>query len=185
VELAKAVARAVEGHDADPFTLRVAGPDDASQVLRLLDDAVVWLNGRGNTEQWGTKAFSADPKRVTAVSTWASSGHGVVASRDGLAAGALVVGDATSYVPPATEPELYVVALVGGRDPRARGAGRALLGCADEIARAIGVSRLRVDCYAGSGGELVRFYESAGYTRLEPFEVNGWPGQLLERRLDE
>jgi hypothetical protein len=29
----------------------------------------------------------------------------------------------------------------------------------------------------------VRFYESAGFTRTEGFEVDGWPGQLLERTL--
>jgi hypothetical protein len=39
-----------------------------------------------------------------------------------------------------------------------------------------------LDCYAGDDGKLVRFYESAGFTRTELFDVNGWPGQLLERR---
>lgn len=183
MELTTAVARAVASYDATPFALRVAGPDDTPVMLRLLDDAVVWLNSRGNLEQWGTAPFSGDPKRVTAVSGWAGSGAAVIAGRDGLAAGALVVGGATSYVPPATEPELYVVALVGGRDPRARGAGRALLGCAEAVARDLGVVKLRVDCYAGAGGELVRFYESAGYTPTHTFDVQGWPGQVLERRL--
>jgi hypothetical protein len=28
----------------------------------------------------------------------------------------------------------------------------------------------------------VRFYESAGFTPTERFDVQGWPGQLLERR---
>lgn len=185
MELTAAVGRTVTTYDATPFALRVAGPDDVPALLRLLDDAVVWLNGRGNTEQWGTTPFSGDPKRVTAVTTWAGSGAAVVASRDGLATGGLVVGEATSYVPPATEPELYVVALVGGRDPRARGAGRALLGCAEAVARELGVVKLRVDCYRGAGGELVRFYESAGYAPTETFEVKGWPGQVLERRLDQ
>jgi hypothetical protein len=35
---------------------------------------------------------------------------------------------------------------------------------------------------AGSAGGLVRFYESAGSTRTAAFEVDGWPGRLLERR---
>jgi hypothetical protein len=39
-----------------------------------------------------------------------------------------------------------------------------------------------VDCYAGGDGALVRWYESAGFTRTQAFEVRGWPGQLLERR---
>jgi GNAT superfamily N-acetyltransferase len=97
--------------------------------------------------------------------------------------GFLVVGEATPYAPPATEPELYVVGLVGSRDPRARGAGRTLLGFAEVVARELGVGLMRVDCYAGGEGALVRFYESAGFTPTVPFEVKGWPGQVLERRL--
>jgi hypothetical protein len=49
-------------------------------------------------------------------------------------------------------------------------------------ARAAGFEAQRVGCYAGGDGELVRFYESAGFTRTEPFDVHGWPGRLLERR---
>lgn len=30
--------------------------------------------------------------------------------------------------------------------------------------------------------QLVRFYESAGFAPTVPFEVKGWPGQVLERR---
>jgi GNAT superfamily N-acetyltransferase len=181
--VAAAIARVVSNDGAGPFALRVAGPDDAAIVLGLLDDAVVWLNSRGNTEQWGTTSFSGDPKRVAAAEGWVRSGGGVIAERNGLPAGALVVGEATSYVPPATEPELYVVLLVAGRDPSARGVGHRLLAVADEAARELGVSLLRVDCYAGGDRSLVRFYESAGYTRTHTFDVNGWPGQVLERRL--
>lgn len=182
--VAQAVASTVEARDGTPFAFRVAGPDDAPVVLRLLDEAVVWLNSIGVTEQWGTRPWSGDPKRVAAVSGWVASGTTVIASAHGLTAGAMRVGEATEYAPPATEPELYVVALVGGRDPSARGAGRALLGLADEVARELGVGLLRVDCYAGGDQSLVRFYESAGFTRADPFEVKGWPGQVLERRLD-
>ncbi len=95
--------------------------------------------------------------------------------------GALVHGPtAHAYVPPATEPEDYVLLLVS--DPAARGAGRHLLDESWSRVRARGVDRQRVDCYGGDDGKLVRFYESAGFTPTERFEVNGWPGQLLERR---
>ena len=181
--VATAVARVVEGSDAAPFSLRVAGPDDAATILGLLDDAVVWLNSRGITEQWGTTSFSGDPKRVAAAEGWVRSGGGVIASRDGHPAGALVVGEAMPYVPPPTEPELYVVLMVAGRDPAARGVGHALLGCAELAGRELGVDLLRVDCYAGGDQALVRFYESAGFTRTHRFDVKGWPGQVLERRL--
>ena len=183
-DVADAVARAVKTFDATPFSVRVAGSDDASTILALLDHAVVWLNSIGVTEQWGTRSWSSDPKRVDAVEGWVASGEAVVAYAGTVPAGALRVGEATPYAPPSTEPELYVVALVGGRDPRARGAGAALLGFADAVARELGVGKLRVDCYAGGDQALVRFYEGAGYTRTDPFEVDGWPGQVLERRLD-
>jgi GNAT superfamily N-acetyltransferase len=181
--LSEAVTRSVATHDAAPFTLHVAGLADVPAILGLFDEAVVWLNERGNTQQWGTTAFSTSPKRVAAATVWVGTGGAVVATREDAVCGALVVGEATPYASPATEPELYVVGLVGGRGDAARGAGRALLGLADTAARELGVARLRVDCYAGGDQDLVRFYESAGYTRTETFDVDGWPGQVLERRL--
>lgn len=174
------VARAVQTFDADPFSLRVATRDDAASILALFDEAVVWMNSVGNTQQWGTTSFSGDPKRADAVTEWAGSGAAVIASIDDEPLGAMSVGAATPYAPPATEPELYVVALVARHHS---GAGRALLRCADAVARELGVHLLRVDCYAGGDGQLVRFYESAGFTRSDTFEVKGWPGQVLERRL--
>ena len=86
-------------------------------------------------------------------------------------------------VPAPTGPELYVRVLVASRDVRVRGIGRRLMAFADEQARAAGVDHLRVDCYAGGSGDLVRFYESCGYTRIAPFNVDGWPGMLLGRTL--
>jgi hypothetical protein len=46
------------------------------------------------------------------------------------------------------------------------------------------VGLLRVDCFAGNDGALVRFYERCGYTKTETFTVGKWPGQVLERRVD-
>jgi GNAT superfamily N-acetyltransferase len=71
--------------------------------------------------------------------------------------------------------------LIGSRDPRAKGTGRSLLAFADEQALAAGVTLLRVDCYAGGTGDLVRFYESCGYTKTDAFLVGDWPGQVLAR----
>ena len=174
------VAKAVADFDATPFSLRVATLEDTAPILELFDDAVVWMNSVGNTQQWGTTPFSGDPKRAAAVALWAGSGAAVIATRGDVPVGAMAVGEATPYAPPATEPELYVVSLVARHGS---GAGRVLLGCADVIARELGVSLLRVDCYAGGDQALVRFYESAGYTRTRQFDVQGWPGQVLERRL--
>jgi hypothetical protein len=61
------------------------------------------------------------------------------------------------------------------RGVRVRGIGRRLMAFADEQARAAGLDHLRVDCYGGGSGDLVRFYEDAA-ARIAPFNVDGWPG---------
>ena len=98
--------------------------------------------------------------------------------------GALTVGQANPYVKPATEPELYITFLITDRASAGKGIGTLLLEQARTLARETGVSLLRVDCYAGGGGRLVRYYESQGFERREAFEVEGWPGQVLVQRLD-
>lgn len=99
--------------------------------------------------------------------------------------GALTVGQANPYVQPATEPELYIQFLVSDRASGGKGIGTLLLEQARTLARKAGVSLLRVDCYAGGSGGLVRYYESQGFERTEAFEINGWPGQILIQRLDK
>lgn len=168
------------------FTLRPGTVQDAPVLLGLFDDAVAWLAEQGLPGQWGTTPFSAVPERVAACRRWAGQGL-VVAEYAGVPVGALVLGERTPYVPPVSEPELYVQVLVTSRRPGARGAGAALLAHAKERARAEGAALLRVDCYAGSGGRLVRYYESQGFVRTETFTVDRpdgtpWPGQVLAHR---
>jgi GNAT superfamily N-acetyltransferase len=95
----------------------------------------------------------------------------------------LAVGDAMPYVPPPAEPELYVRLLVTDRAHAGLGVGSELLEHARGIARARGLSLLRVDCYGGGDRALVRYYERQGFTATEPFTVGDWPGQILEQRL--
>ena len=90
--------------------------------------------------------------------------------------GALTVGQANPYVQPATEPELYVQFLISDRASSGKGISTLLLEQARTLARKAGVSLLRVNCYAGGGGRLVRSYESQGFERMETFEIDGWPG---------
>lgn len=164
------------------MTIRPATPSDADAVLGLFDDAVAWFVSIGNTGQWGSEPFSAQQKQVDRVNAWlAGPGAWVAEHPEAGVVGALILGDATDYVPAATEPELYVKVLIGSRDPRAKGTGRSLLAFADEQALAAGVTLLRVDCYAGGTGDLVRFYESCGYTKTDAFLVGDWPGQVLAR----
>lgn len=164
--------------------IRRAEAGDLDAVLGLFDDAVAWFVSVGNTEQWGVELWSAQERRVAQLREACALPEAWVAELPGAGAiGLLVLGDAMPYVSPAESPEVYVRILIGSRDARARGAGRALLAFADAEAERAGVDRLRVDCYAGGSGALVRFTESCGYARTEEFAVEGWPGQVLERRL--
>jgi GNAT superfamily N-acetyltransferase len=166
--------------------IRPGGPADAPAVLGMLDGAVAWMNARGNTEQWGTTPYSQKPGGVERVQRYTTENMPFVAELDGVPAGALVLDTGPSPhmpVPPAAEPERYVRLLVTDRRLAGRGIGAALLEHAAGQTRQAGVSLLRVDCWAGGGGELVRFYERCGFTRAAGFLSGSWPGQVLERRV--
>jgi GNAT superfamily N-acetyltransferase len=160
---------------------------DVPAVLGLLDKATEWLVAQGRTDQWGTEAHSTNPRRVAQIQEFAS-GEGLwVSEVDGRVAGALAVGDATSYVPPATEPELFIRLLVTDRALQGTGIGTGLLDQARSLGRGLGVGLLRVDCFGGGDGALIRYYEKQGFTRAEAFGVpvndSVWPGQVLIQRL--
>lgn len=166
------------------LVIRRASAADAPAVLAIFDEVVAWFMTIGNEQQWGVEPWSSQPHqqaRVTEACTL--PGAWVVEDTKGTILAALVLGDAMPYVPPASEPELYVRLLIASRNPKARGVGKRLLAFADDQARFAHVNRLRVDCYGGGSGALIRFYESCGYKRLSTFDVEGWPGQLLGRTL--
>lgn len=170
--------------EPDGLIIRRATDTDAVAVLGLFDEVIAWFVEIGNAGQWGTQPWSRQPERVQRVNeACALPGAWVAQARDGSILAALVLGDAMPYVPPATESEIYVRLLVASRRPAARGIGRRLMAFAEDQARTAGVGGLRVDCYGGGSGALVRFYESCGYERLSTFHVEGWPGQLLGRSL--
>jgi len=161
------------------------GPADAAALLGLFDDAVAWLVARGQTGQWGSEPFSAQPAQVERVESWAAGG-GLWLARPrgdaGEAAGAIVLGDAHDYVPPPDRPELYVQVLLTASAWRGGGVGAALVAHAEALAREQGATQLRVDCWAGVP-ELPAAYERLGFRRTGSFEVRGWPGAILARPL--
>jgi GNAT superfamily N-acetyltransferase len=167
--------------------IRRAGRDDVPVVLNLLDGATEWLVARGRTDQWGTRMHSTSPPRVAQITGFAEEGGLWVGEADGRLVGALAVGTAPPHIPPADEPELYVRLLVSERASAGQNIGGELLDHARDLAREAGVSLLRVDCFAGGDGALVRYYERQGFTRTETFtEVSGseeWRGQVLAQHL--
>ncbi|RQW96602.1 GNAT family N-acetyltransferase [Micromonospora inaquosa] len=166
--------------------IRRGGPADAPAVLTMLDSAVAWMNDRGNTEQWGTTPFSAQPARVEQVDRYLTENLPFLAEVDGTPAAAMVLGsgpDPRVPITPADEPERYVRLLVSDRRFAGRHLGSALLAHAVEETRRAGVRLLRVDCWAGGGGKLVAFYERQGFTSTETFRAGSWPGQVLAQRV--
>jgi GNAT superfamily N-acetyltransferase len=168
--------------------IRRAGRDDVPAVMALLDGATEWLVARGQTEQWGTTPHSTSPRRVAQITGFAEDGELWVVEAGGRVVGALAVGAAMDYVPAATEPELYVRLLVTDRAYAGQNIGGVLLDHARHLAREDGVGLLRVDCFAGGDGGLVRYYEKQGFIRDAEFAVprvndSDWPGQVLSQQL--
>ncbi|GLV77061.1 GNAT family N-acetyltransferase [Streptomyces hygroscopicus] len=169
-----------------PIRIRPGGPADAPAILDMLDAAVAWMNDRGNTEQWGTTPYSRTPGGVARVERYTTENSPYVAELDGTPVGALVLDSGPSPrmpIAPAEEPERYVRLLVSDRRHAGLGIGAALLAHAAEEARRAGVRLLRVDCWAGGGGELVAFYERNGFTLTDRFLSGTWPGQVLAMRI--
>ncbi|MFC9226262.1 GNAT family N-acetyltransferase [Streptomyces hygroscopicus] len=169
-----------------PIRIRPGGPADAPAILDMLDAAVAWMNDRGNTEQWGTTPYSRTPGGVARVERYTTENSPYVAELAGTPVGALVLDSGPSPrmpIAPAGEPERYVRLLVSDRRHAGLGIGAALLAHAAEEARRAGVRLLRVDCWAGGGGELVAFYERNGFTPTDRFLSGTWPGQVLAMRI--
>ncbi|MEW2357017.1 GNAT family N-acetyltransferase [Spirillospora sp. NPDC029432] len=164
--------------------IREGGADDAPVLLAMLDAAVEWLASRGRTGQWGDTPWSTDPARAARVRDIAGNDDIRIALVDGKPAGAMALSSGPPrYVEPVDEPEVYVTLLVTDRACAGRGVGSALLRTAREEALRRGAALLRVDCYAGDDGRLVEYYTGNGFVRDRTFSVDGWPGQLLTRRL--
>ncbi|GIH14475.1 GNAT family N-acetyltransferase [Rugosimonospora africana] len=173
--------------DPDGIDIRPGGEDDVPRVLALLDGATRWLVARGRTGQWGTEPHSTNPRRIAQVTGMAHGGGLYLAWSGTAPVGALAVGQAPDWIPPADEPEVYVNLLVTDRSYEGRGIGGRLLGYARQLAEQRNVGLVRVDCYGGDDRALVRYYESQGFTATDSFTVpqpsGPWPGQVLARRV--
>jgi GNAT superfamily N-acetyltransferase len=165
------------------FTIRPGGPGDFETLLGMFDDAVAWLAERGSEGQWGTEPWSTIPKRAERVREMAGWPGFSIGEIGGEHAGALILGEAMPYVPPADEPEVYLRLLLTSRRFAGHRVGSRLIEFALTEARERGVGLVRVDCWAGGDGALKRYYESQGFKPTEQFDVDGWPGQLFEQRL--
>lgn len=166
------------------MTIRPTTEADIPGVLKMGDEAVAWLVSQGRTGQWGTQPWTEKPERMKSLTERLTKTEFSVAEIGGELAGSLAVAThIPDYAPPVDEPELYVHFLITAAAFRGMRVGARLLDRARERAREMGIGLVRVDCYGGADGKLVRYYESQGFTRTETFSVNDWPGQVLECRV--
>ncbi|MFI5807172.1 GNAT family N-acetyltransferase [Streptomyces sp. NPDC051561] len=174
---------------ASGVRIRPGRPGDVPAVLDMLDGAVEWMNARGNTEQWGTTPYSRKAGGAERVRHYMEECEPHIAEVDGLPVGAMVLSGGPSPtmtgIPAVDEPERYVRLLITDRKQAGLGIGAVLLAHAVEETRRAGVDLLRVDCWAGGGGELVRYYERCGFTATGPFQKGSWPGMVLARRVGD
>lgn len=99
----------------------------------------MWLNGKGITDQWGTRPWSASTKSVARVEELVAEGTPWIAEIDGVPAGTLTLTPLPPpYVAPADEPEVYVHILATDERFHGHGVGAALLAHAvDETRRQV------------------------------------------------
>jgi GNAT superfamily N-acetyltransferase len=169
--------------------IRLGGAADVPAVLALGDEAVAWMNSRGNATQWGTRPWTGNEEReATSRERALGGGMRILETDDGDVAGVLVMSEGPQkYVspPPDGERDLYINLLITSRRHLGKGLGALLVDRARAEAADRGIDLIRVDCWAGEDGSLVRVYERYGFTRVEPFLVGEWPGMLLAMRLSE
>jgi GNAT superfamily N-acetyltransferase len=164
--------------------IRQGGPGDHGALLAMYDDAVAWLVERGSAAQWGAEPWSSIPNRVNQARLMAENPGLRVAEIDGDVAGAVVLDEQTlGHVPPVEERELYLRLLITARRFTGLGVGSRLISFALEEASRREISLVRVDCWAGGDGGLVRYYESQGFKPTVQFNVLGWVGQVFEQRV--
>jgi GNAT superfamily N-acetyltransferase len=171
--------------------IRSGGPDDIPAVLALGDEAVKWMNARGNTQQWGTAPWTGNEGREATIRDRAhGGGMRIMEDEAGTVIGVIVITESRQpYIPAVDERELYVNLLLVSRRHSNRGIGAALIDRARQEAAELDIDLIRVDCWAGGGGSLVRVYEKYGFSRVQEFTValpaGDWPGMLLAMRLTQ
>ena len=79
--------------------IRPGDPDDIAAVLALGDEAVAWMNARGNTQQWGTAPWTGSQGREAAVRDQAhGGGMRIAAYAGGIAASVAVLPFVTRHL---------------------------------------------------------------------------------------
>ncbi|WPG97799.1 putative GCN5 family acetyltransferase [Acrodontium crateriforme] len=195
------------------FTVRPASlaTNDDAFLLECFDSQIKWLPSVGAGDQWGSEPVSGEPdtqnryRKYVQTSQdgerqpWGEDSCRVYIAeandQNGKAvpvAGLILTAKASDYVQstiPAqdpTDPFIYMPLLISDREKGSlsKGAGVTLIEFAKKELVMLGFKRLCCDCWSGNERRLVQFYESKGFKALASFTHDGWPGQVLELRLE-
>ena len=149
---------------------RVATPDQAADVLSLLDEAAAWLRDRGIV-QWPAH-FEASwvEKAISRGETWLVEAGGAIE--------ATVTLDWSDPVWADTEGSAGYLHRMAVRRQGA-GLGPVIIAWAADLSRQRGCGALRLDCVS-SNGRLRAYYEKAGFAHRGDVTVGGAPGQRLK-----
>ena len=156
--------------DDAEIRFRVARPDQAAEVLSVLDEAAAWLREQG-IAQWPARFEpSWVEDAIRRGETWLVEADGAIAATVTLDWSDPVWLDAEGSAG-------YVHRMAVRR--RGAGLGLVILAWAAEVARQHGCGALRLDCVT-SNGRLRAYYEAAGFEWRGDVTVGGAPGQRLD-----
>lgn len=169
------------------LSIERATKEDLPPILKLFDEAVVWLNQRGIEKQWGTQPFTAHPELRERFMNWIDQEVMFVARLRERVVGSLVLNPvAPEYIAGRWESfpssAFYLEAFATARDLAGQNIGRVLLDWAEGYTRATGRSTIWLDCW-GDNPDLVRYYQQRGFMPREEFLVKEWRGQLFEKQV--
>jgi GNAT superfamily N-acetyltransferase len=145
----------------------VARPDQAAEVLSVLDEAAAWLQERGIAQWPGRFEPSWVEDAIRRGETWLVEANDTIAATVTLDWADPVWLDAEGSA-------AYVHRMAVRR--REAGLGSFILAWAADVAGRRGCGALRLDCVA-SNRRLRTYYEAAGFTHRGDVTVGGAPGQ--------
>lgn len=169
------------------ISISQASQDDLLPILKLFDEAVIWLNQRGIEKQWGTKPFSASPQIHEQFLGWINRGTMFVARLHNGIVGSLALNPvAPPYIAKRWQSfpssAFYLEAFVTSRSLVGQNIGRALLHWAEQYTRESGKTTIWLDCW-DENAALVHYYQQAGFVPRGTFMVKAWRGQLFEKQI--
>lgn len=152
------------------ITFRLAGFDQAADVLGVLDEAAAWLQSRG-ISQWPARF------QVPHIARALGDGETWLVEVDDAVAGTVTLDWSDPLWSDVGGSAGYLHRMAVRRS--ASGLGAVILAWAAEAARQHGCDALRLDCVA-SNRQLCAYYEAAGFVHRGDVPVAGAPGQRLD-----